>query len=130
MTKKEIDNILRLESGILLLEKESENSFFEAMFGSSSSILSVLYFLSRKKSDFLILTENRMTLFIRNKIYSERILNGVNSISYNGLSSSLEFSEQDQQFSFPLSRLRISYEESKLIKRKLSNFDMRKTLVK
>jgi len=130
MTKKEIDNILKKESGIILIEKESEHSFFEAMFGSSSSILSLIYFITRKKLDFLILTENRITLFIRNKIYSERILNGINSIKYNGISSSLEVTEQDQQFSFPLSRLRISYEESKLIKRKLSDFDTRKTQVK
>jgi len=127
MTKKEIDNILKKESGIILLEKVSEHSFLETMFESTTSILSLIYFLSRKKLDLLVLTESRITLFIRNEIYSERILNGINSINYNGISSSLEVTEQNQQFSFPLSKLRISYEESKLIKRKLSDFVISKT---
>ncbi len=122
MTKKEIDNILKIESGIILLEKESEQSFFEAIFSNWVSIFSALYFLTRKKLDYLILTENRIILVLRNKVYIERIFNRVKSLSYNGTKYTIEVIDQNQQFSFPLNKLRISCEESKLINNKLTEF--------
>ncbi|RXG24427.1 hypothetical protein DSM00_215 [Leeuwenhoekiella aequorea] len=78
MTKKEINNILKTESGIILLEKKSEQSFFESIFSNMVSVISALYFLTRKKNDSLILTENRIILIVRNKIYIERILSELN----------------------------------------------------
>ncbi|MFI1770123.1 hypothetical protein [Thalassobellus citreus] len=122
MTRKEINNILKTESGIILLEKESEQSFFEAIFSNWVSVLSALYFLTRKKLDSLILTENRITLIVRNKVYIERIFIGIKFLNYNGMKSTLEVTDQNQQFSFPLDKLRVSYEESKLIKQKLTEF--------
>tara|TARA_R110002074_G_scaffold376817_1_gene554022 strand:- start:65 stop:448 length:384 start_codon:yes stop_codon:yes gene_type:complete len=122
MTKKEINNILKTESGIILLEKESEQSFFEAILSNWVSILSAIFFLTRKKLDTLILTEKRMTLIVRNKVYIERIFIGIESLNYNGIKSTLEVTDQNQQFSFPLNKLRVSYEESKLIKQKLTEF--------
>ncbi len=126
MTKKEINNILKTESGIILLEKESEQSFFETILSNSVSILSSIFFLTRKKLDTLILTEKRMTLIVRNKVYIERIFIGIESLNYNGIKSTLEVTDQNQQFSFPLNKLRISFEESKLIKQKLTEFMNRK----
>ncbi|MBG7612816.1 hypothetical protein IU405_11220 [Polaribacter sp. BAL334] len=126
MTRKEINNILKTESGIILLEKESEQSFFEAIFSNWVSVLSALYFLTRKKLNSLILTENRIILIIRNKIYVERIFIGIESLNYNGNKSTLEVTDQNQKFSFPLNKLRITYEESKLIKQKLNEFMNRK----
>ena len=126
MTKKEINNILKTESGIILLEKESEQSFFEAILSNWVNILSAIFFLTRKKLDTLILTEKRMTLIVRNKVYIERIFIGIESLNYNGIKSALEVTDQNQQFSFPLNKLRVSYEESKLIKQKLIEFMNRK----
>jgi len=126
MTKKEINNILKTESGIILLEKNSEQSFFEAILNNWVSILSAMFFLTRKKLDTLILTEKRMTLIVRNKVYIERIFIGIESLNYNGIKSTLEVTDQNQQFSFPLNKLRVSYEESKLIKQKLTEFMNRK----
>lgn len=126
MTKKEIYNILKTESGIILLEKKSEQSFSETIFSNIISIISVLYFLTRNKNDILIITEKRITLIIGNKIYIERIFNGIESLNYNGNKTTLEVKDQNQKFSFPLSKLRVSYEESKLIKNKLTEFMKRK----
>jgi hypothetical protein len=126
MTKEEINNILKAESGIVLLEKESEQSFFETILNNCVSILSAIYFLKRKKFDSLILTENRIILIVRNKVYFERIFIGIESLNYNGIKSSLEVTDQNQEFSFPLNKLRISYEESKMIKQKLTEFMNRK----
>ncbi|MEE9364537.1 MAG: hypothetical protein V3U92_18200 [Cellulophaga sp.] len=126
MTKKEINNILKTESGIILLEKESEQSFFEAILSNWVSILSAMFFLTRTKLDTLILTEKRMTLIVRNKVYIERIFIEIESLNYNEIKSTLEVTDQNQQFSFPLNKLRISYEESKLIKQKLTEFMNRK----
>jgi hypothetical protein len=82
--------------------------------------------MTRKKLDTLILTEKRMTLIVRNKVYIERIFIGIESLNYNGIKSTLEVTDQNQQFSFPLNKLRVSYEESKLIKQKLIEFMNRK----
>ena len=122
MTKKEIDKILKTESGIILLQKESEQSFFEAIFSNWISIISALYFLTRKKLDTLILTEKRITLIVRNKIYIERIFIEIESLNYNGNKSTLEVIDQNQKFSFPINKLRVSYEESKFIRQKLTEF--------
>lgn len=122
MTKKEINKILKSESGIILLEKKSEQSFFETIFSNIISIISALYFLSRKKLDSLIVTENRIILIIRNKIYTEQIFVGIKSMNYNGTKCTLEVTDQNQKFSFSLNKLRVSYEESKLIKQKLTEF--------
>ncbi|MFI8380153.1 hypothetical protein [Leeuwenhoekiella sp. NPDC079379] len=126
MTKKEINNILKTESGIILLEKKSEQSFFESIFSNMVSVISALYFLTRKKNDSLILTENRIILIVRNKIYIERIFIGIESLNYNGNKTTLEVIDQNQKFSFPLDKLRVTYEESKLIKQKLTEFMNRK----
>jgi len=122
MTKKEIDNILKTEHGVILLKKESEQSFFETILSNSVSILSGLYSLTRKNIDMLILTDNRITLIIRNKVYIERVFVGIKSLNYNGIKSAIEVTDQNQQFSFPLNRLKVSYEESNLIKEKLTEF--------
>jgi hypothetical protein len=126
MTKKKINNILQTESGIILLEKKSEQSFFETIFSNIISIISVLYFLKRKKNDSLILTKNRIILIIRNKIFIERIFVGIESLNYNGNKTTLEVNDKNQEFSLPLNKLRITYEESKLIKQKLNEFMNRK----
>ncbi len=126
MTKKEIDNILKTESGIILLEKKSEHSFFESIFSNWISIFSAFYFLTRKKLDTLILTEKRIILIVRNKIYIERIFIGIESLNYNGNKTIIEVTDQNQKFSFPLDKLRVTYEDSKLIKQKLTDFMNRK----
>ena len=122
MTKKGIDNLLEKESGMILLKKESENTFWETILENIFSIATVFYFLTRKKFDYLILTEHRVSLIIRNKLFLERIFIGIESLNYNGIKSTLEVTDQKQQFSVPLNKLRISYEESKLIRKKLSEF--------
>ena len=122
MNKKEIDNILKTESGIILLEKESELSFCETLLSNWVSIISTLFFFTRKKLDILILTEKRITLIIKNKVYIERMFIGIESLNYNGIKCTLEVTDQNQDFSLPLNKLRVNYEESKLIKQKLSEF--------
>ncbi len=122
MTQKEIDEILKNESGIILLKKESEQSFLESLFSSWISVFSALYFLTRKKMDTLILTENRIIFILRNKVYVERIFIEIESVNYNGNKSILEVIDQNQKFSFPLNKLRVSHEESKLIRQKLADY--------
>ncbi|MGJ8745091.1 hypothetical protein [Polaribacter sp.] len=126
MTKKEIKNILKTESGMILLEKKSEQSFFETIFSNMVSIISALYFLTRKKNDSLILTKKRIILIIRNKIDIEQIIIEIKSLNYNINKTTLEVNDQNQEFSFPLNKLRVTYEESKLIKQKLNEFMNRK----
>lgn len=119
---EEIDTILKTESGIILLKKESEHSFFEAILNNWVSILSALFFLTRKKIDSLILTEKRVLLILRNKIYIEQMLSKIEIVNYNGVKSMLEIKDENKVFSIPLHKLRVSYEEGKLIRQKLSEF--------
>ena len=125
MTKKEIDYILKTESGIVLLQKKSEQSFFETILNNWISIISALYFLTRKKLDSLILTEKRIIIIVRNKIYREQKLNGTESLAYNGVKSVLEVIDQNNKSSIRLNKLRVSYEEGKLIRKKLTEFENR-----
>ncbi|WP_157811806.1 hypothetical protein [Tenacibaculum sp. SZ-18] len=122
MTKKEINNILKTESGIILLEKESEQSFLEVILSNWISIFSAMFFLTRRKLDILLLIEKRITLIVQNKVYAERNFIRIKSIHYNGIKSILEVTDQNHQFSFPLNKFIISYEESRLIKQKLVEF--------
>ena len=125
MTKKEIDNILKNESGIILLEKESEQSFFESVLNNTISLISAIYFLTRKKLDSLILTEKRILLIVRNKILIEKKLNGSESLIYNGVKSALEINDKNEKSIIGLKKLRVSYEEGKLIRQKITEFDNR-----
>ncbi|WP_434035717.1 hypothetical protein [Formosa sp. 4Alg 33] len=125
MTKKEINNILKSESGIILLEKESEQSFFESILNNTVSLISAIYFLTRKKLDSLILTEKRILLIVRNKIQLEKKLNGNESLIYNGVKSSLEITDQNEKSIIGLNKLRVSYEEGKSIRQKLTEFESR-----
>ena len=125
MTKKEIENILKTESGIILLEKESEQSFFESIINNTVSLISAIYFLTRKKLDSLILTEKRILLIMRNKIQLEKKLNGNESLTYNGVKSALEITDQNEKSIIGLNKLRVSYEKGKLIRQKLTEFDNR-----
>ena len=125
MTKKEINNILKNESGIILLEKESEQSFFESVLNNTISLISAIYFLTRKKLDSLILTEKRILLIVRNKIQIEKKLNGNESLIYNGVKSALEITDQNEKSIIGLNKLRVSYEEGKLIRQKLTEFENR-----
>ncbi|CAM1344176.1 hypothetical protein [Tenacibaculum amylolyticum] len=123
MKKKEINKILKTESAIILLQKESEHSLFEVFFSHLISIFSALYFLTRKKLDSLILTEKRFLLIIRNKILIEKKLNGNELIIYNSMKSTLEITTLGEKTIIELNKLRVSYEEGKLIKQKLNEFE-------
>ena len=127
MTKKEINNILKNESGITLLEKESEQSFFESVLNNTISLISAIYFLTRKKLDSLILTEKRILLIVHNKIQIEKKLNGNESLIYNGGKSALEIIDKNKKSIIGLNKLRVSYEEGKLIRQKLTEFNIEKS---
>ncbi|MFC5044841.1 hypothetical protein ACFSTE_21715 [Aquimarina hainanensis] len=120
ITKEKINLILKNESGIILLKKESKQSFWEAFFSQWISIITAFYLLTRNKNDFLILTEKRLILIIRNKTYLEQKLNRTASFNYNGIKSTLEITNQKNSSCIKLNKLDVSYEEGKLIRRKLN----------
>ena len=125
MTKKEINSILKTESGIILLEKESEQSFFESILNNTVSFISALYFFTRKKIDALILTDKRILLIVRNKIQLEKKLNGNESFIYNGVKFVLEITEKNEKSIIGLNKLCVSYEEGRSIRQKLTEFESR-----
>ena len=125
MTKKEFNKILKVKNAIIILKKESEQSFFEVIFSHVISIFSAIYFLTRKKMDYLILTENNLKLIKRNKVYFNRNFSKIESLNYNGIKSLLEIKDQDKQHSIYLNKFRPTYEESVQIKHALAEFKER-----
>ncbi|WP_438425441.1 hypothetical protein [Aquimarina macrocephali] len=121
MTKKEIDKLIRNESGIILLKKDSEETFLEILF-KELSILTFVYALIKRKIDYLILTEQRVLFIIRNEVIENRVLTGTEKLIYNGIKPSFEITDSEQHYSFSLSKLKVSYEEAKLIRQKLADF--------
>ena len=126
MTKREIDHIIKKESGTVLLVKDSGQTFFEAILNNWISFLSAIYFLSQKKLNYLVLTEKRIILIIRNKVSKEYFFSDFETINYNGIKSVIEVIDLNQRLSIPLTKLNISYEESKILKHQLSEFLIRK----
>lgn len=123
MKKKEIDTLLKKESGKILLKKKSAYNFWEEIFGEVyDSLVIFFYFLTRRKFDYLIVTEYRIVLIIRNKLFFERVFNRIENLTYNGIKSTLEVSDQNENFLVSLKKFRINYEESKFIKERLSEF--------
>ena len=129
MTKKEIDHIIKKESGTILLVKDSEQTFFEAILNNWVSFISAVYFLSQKKLNYLILTEKRIIVIIRNKVSNEYALSDFETINYNGIKSAIEVIDLNQRLSSPLTYLNISYEESNILKHQLSDFLIRKKMM-
>ncbi|MEP0481254.1 MAG: hypothetical protein ABJD23_13615, partial [Nonlabens sp.] len=101
-------------------------TFFEVILNNWVSLLSAVYFLSRKKLDHLILTEKRIIVIIRNKVHKEYFFSDFETINYNGNNSVIEVIDLHQQLSIPLTKLKISYEESNILKHQLSEFLIRK----
>ena len=122
MTRKEITKILKTESGIILVQKESEQLFFESILNNSYSVFAPIYFLASKKLDSLILTKKRILLIVRNKLEFEKNLNGSESLVYNGIKSSLEITDFNKKSIIRLNKLRINFDEGNLIKQKLIEF--------
>ena len=125
MTKKEIDHIVGLESGMILIEKGSEVNFFEWLLDEAFSILAIFYFLRRNKLDMLVLTEKRVILTMKNKVKFQRELNGNETLTFNGVKTALEIIDRDEKTTIGLTRLRVTYEEGKMIRQQLSEFQKR-----
>ena len=125
MTEKEINKVLETGNVIMILKKESEESLFEVIFSHWISIFSAIYFLARKKMDYIILTENSLMLIKRNKAYYKRNFSNIESLNYNGTKSHLEITDQGKPLSISLKKFRPTYEESGQIKEVLVKFSNR-----
>ncbi|MGY6648068.1 hypothetical protein [Wenyingzhuangia sp. IMCC45574] len=119
MTTKDIEYLLANETGTILLKKESEKSFFESLLENWTSIISLIYYLKRRKYDYLILTNRRIIIIVRNKKSKEILIEGFTSCNYNGIKCELEINNSKGTITVPLKSLRINYEGGKLLRRKL-----------
>lgn len=122
MTIDQINDLLVSESGVLLLRKKSEESFFEFVLANSTSLLGLAYFLSRKKFDSLIVSKKRLLFILKNKVNREYLFNNINSIAYNSKASRLIILDDNQEVIISLAKLRVTYEESKSLRGLLVKF--------
>lgn len=108
------------KDGIILLKKKTEDSFFETML--SDSVLGVLYFLfRRKKYDYLVITKTSVLKYYNNKLFKEYLITDIENLVFCPISFSLKLNNDDT-FKISLVKFRISYEESKIIQKKLEDF--------
>jgi len=121
MKIKAINKSIKDENGIIFIEKKSEQSFGETLIFNSNTILSLFFFLKRKK-DFLIQTDKRILLIYRNKLKYEIELNDLQSIEYNGKKPSLEVIDKNGKRSIDLTRFRVSYDEGNKIRSALKEW--------
>ncbi|WP_299765459.1 hypothetical protein [uncultured Dokdonia sp.] len=119
---KNIQRLLKKEAGVILLKKTSKDTTWEFLISNTNTLATLLYFIIRKKHDYLILTNKRVVLILRNNVVNEYVFNEVSSVSYNGINETLQIKEPDQYVSFHVEKMRITYDEAKEIRKKLEPF--------
>lgn len=124
MNDEEIKELLKTEGEILFLKKKSELGFMDVLY-ANNFILDFLLFFRKTKYDYLIITQERMIYINKNKLVNEFLYDINQGIKFNSLIPEVVFSEskgnKTNRIKFP--SMRITYEEIKLIKNKLSRFE-------
>ena len=77
---KKIKQLLKKESGQILLKKYSRDNTWEFFLSNSNTWASLIYFFTRKKYDYILLTQQRIVLIIRNKVLDEHRFNEIISL--------------------------------------------------
>lgn len=106
-----------------MIKKASKNNFTETLMSSDKSLLGLLFFLKRKKFDYLIITKKRILYIIRNKVIKNISYNNKSKVSFNLEKSRIEYYSSKQKKEYiELNDFRISLEDIQQIKRALNKF--------
>ncbi|GAA3610092.1 hypothetical protein GCM10022396_29110 [Flavivirga amylovorans] len=105
----------------LMIKKVSEYRFLDLLVTSNKSLLGVLYFLKRKKFDYLIITKIRILYIIRNKVIKNISYNYNFKVSFNSMKNRIEFYNSKQKKEYiELHDFKITLNEIQQIKSILS----------
>lgn len=124
---KNIQRLLKKEAGVILLKKTSKDTTWEIILSHLHGLATLLYFIIRRKHDYLILTNKRVVLILRNNVVNEYVFNEVTSVSYNGINETLQIKEPNQNVSFHVEKMRITYDEAKEVRKKLEPFSKKRS---
>lgn len=119
---KNIQRLLKKEAGVILLKKYSKDNTWEMLLSNLYGLATLLYFIIRRKHDYLILTNKRVVLILRNNVVDEYVFNKIKSAFYNGINETIQLEEPNQYVSFNVEKMRITYDEAKEIRKKLETF--------
>ena len=112
---KYINTLLRSETILLLIMKESEPDFW-----GHTTIGRIAYSLNKKK-DCLLITEKEIFYMIRSKLKNKIQYKGFENIHFNHMNDRLYYIDiNDNEQSLHLLDLRITYEEIQYLKSKLN----------
>lgn len=104
-----------------MIKKASKHHFFEPLISSDTSLLGILFFLKRKKFDYLIVTKTRILYIIRNKVIKNISYNYKFKVNFNSIKNSIEFYTNEQKKEYiELNDFRMTLEEIQKTKRTLS----------
>lgn len=106
-----------------MIKKASEHSFTETLISSDRSLIGLLFFLKRKRFDYLIITKKRILYIIRNKVVKNISYNNSSKVSFGLKKNRIEYYDNKQEKEYiELNDLRITLEEIQQIKKTLSLF--------
>lgn len=106
-----------------LLIKRSEPPAGEVFLLNATGILPFLItHIRKKKFDSKVLSKNTICLKLKNKVTFEKSFAKIESIGYDGIKEHLEINANGKKSTLSLKAFKITYEEAKLIREKLSAF--------
>ncbi len=106
---------------LLMIKKVSEHELLNPLGPSDRSLLGLLFFLKRKKFDYLIITKRRILYIIRNKVIKNVPYNYNLKINFNSVKNRLEFYNYKQKKEYiELNDFRITLNEIQQIKNALN----------
>ncbi|AUP78395.1 hypothetical protein [Flavivirga eckloniae] len=100
-----------------MIKKTSEGNFSETLMSSDKSLIGLLFFLKRKKFDYLIITKQRILYIIRNKVIKNVSYSNQSKVNFDLKKNRIEYYDEKQEKEYiELSDLRITLEEIQQIK--------------
>tara|TARA_R110002012_G_scaffold6531_1_gene30554 strand:+ start:46995 stop:47351 length:357 start_codon:yes stop_codon:yes gene_type:complete len=106
-----------------ILKKKSASTFLESAIINNNIFLSLLLTFKKAKVDKITLSETDLMFIIENKMVLHKKFQKIDAVSYNGLKEQLLITTNNEVFTHSLKAFRISYDEGKVLKTKLKEFN-------
>ncbi|WP_292950019.1 PH domain-containing protein [Olleya sp. UBA1516] len=106
--------IISDETVLLKLKKKSDIGFWQYQ------ILGLLSFFANNQFDYLFITNKRIVVLIKDTVVTNIEYHNFKELKFNSMNNTLSFNDSNnQQQQLSLNKLRLTYEEIQLIKKKL-----------
>jgi hypothetical protein len=121
MKSKAIKALVAKESGVVLLQKESELGFLAHVF-EAVLFMGTILGICTKKLDSVVITKQRLLYILSNKVVYHKKLSVEDTIEYCGIAPSITVTDATGVSKIKLIKLRIKDREHQLIRDRLKLF--------